>query len=62
MTMNLITLPNWLTNHSYCFVTADYLDRLKLPKYIIAAGNDEFFMPDDTYYFYDKLIGPSYYR
>ncbi|KAL3877581.1 hypothetical protein ACJMK2_035277 [Sinanodonta woodiana] len=40
-----------------------YNDRFtNKPKYIITTGGDEFFMPDDSDYFYDQLSGPKYLR
>ena len=29
---------------------------------IISASGDEFFMPDDTHYFFDQLPEPKYFR
>jgi len=40
-----------------------YNDRMiSLPKYIIAACGDEFFLPDSTSYFWPQLKGPKYLR
>jgi PhoPQ-activated pathogenicity-related protein len=39
-----------------------YLDRLHLPKYIICATGDEFFLPDSTDFFFDDLPGEKYLR
>ncbi|KAI8494776.1 hypothetical protein Bbelb_273810 [Branchiostoma belcheri] len=39
-----------------------YKDRLTMPKYIIGTGGDEFFMPDDSYYYWDQLEGEKYRR
>ncbi|XP_070580927.1 autocrine proliferation repressor protein A-like [Ptychodera flava] len=39
-----------------------YKDRLTMPKMIISTGGDEFFLPDDSHYYYDQLLGPSYLR
>jgi len=40
-----------------------YNDRFNaLPKYIIGACGDEFFLPDSTRYFYPQLNGPKYLR
>lgn len=33
-----------------------------MPKYIITAANDEFFLPDDSHYFYDEMKGPTHLR
>lgn len=32
------------------------------PKLIVSAGGDEFFMIDDTKFYYDKLVGEKYLR
>lgn len=32
------------------------------PKYVISTGGDEFFMIDDSRYYYDELLGPKYLR
>ncbi|XP_066292659.1 autocrine proliferation repressor protein A-like [Branchiostoma lanceolatum] len=39
-----------------------YKDRLTMPKYIIGTGGDEFFMPDDSYFYWDQLEGEKYRR
>ena len=39
-----------------------YKDRLTMPKYIIDALGDEFFLPDDSNYFFDDLLGVKYMR
>jgi len=39
-----------------------YKDRLTMPKYIIAASGDEFFLPDDTRYYLNDLLGEVHYR
>ena len=33
-----------------------------MPKLVINSGGDEFFLPDDNYYFWDDLPGPKYLR
>lgn len=33
-----------------------------MPKLVINAGGDEFFLPDDNHYFWDDLVGPKYFR
>lgn len=35
---------------------------MTMPKLLINAGGDEFFMPDDNHYFWDDLPGPKYFR
>lgn len=32
-----------------------YLDRLNMPKFVINAGSDEFFLPDSTQFYWDQL-------
>jgi PhoPQ-activated pathogenicity-related protein len=39
-----------------------YLDRLKLPKYIVNAAGDQFFTPDSSKFYFDDLKGPKYLR
>lgn len=33
-----------------------------MPKLIITTGGDEFFLPDDSYYFWDSLLGEKHLR
>ncbi|XP_035694468.1 autocrine proliferation repressor protein A-like [Branchiostoma floridae] len=40
----------------------EYTDRLTMPKYLIGTGGDEFFMPDDSYFYWDQLEGEKYKR
>ena len=39
-----------------------YRARLTMPKMIIASTGDEFFMPDDSHYFWEGLPEPKYLR
>nr|XP_054762652.1 autocrine proliferation repressor protein A-like [Lytechinus pictus] len=39
-----------------------YKDRLTMPKLIITAGSDEFFLPDDSYYYFDLIPEPKFLR
>jgi len=39
-----------------------YKERLTMPKYIIASCGDEFFLPDDTRYYLNSLLGEVHYR
>ena len=39
-----------------------YVDRLTMPKYIINATGDEFFLPDSSQFYFDALKGEKYLR
>ena len=39
-----------------------YLDRLDMPKFIINAASDEFFLPDSWQFYWDDLPGEKYIR
>ncbi|XP_062522445.1 autocrine proliferation repressor protein A-like [Corticium candelabrum] len=39
-----------------------YRDRLVMPKYEIDTGGDEFFMPDDSHYWFSEMKGDMYFR
>jgi PhoPQ-activated pathogenicity-related protein len=39
-----------------------YRDRLTLPKYMLNASGDEFFVPDSWQFYYDQLEGPKWIR
>lgn len=39
-----------------------HLDRLKMPKLLINAGNDQFFVPDSSQFYWDDLLGPKWLR
>lgn len=39
-----------------------YKDRLTLPKYIVNAAGDQFFLPDSSQFYYDKLEGEKLLR
>jgi len=39
-----------------------YRDRLTMPKYVISTGGDEFFIPDDSYYYLSNMTGDIYLR
>ena len=33
-----------------------------MPKYVITSANDEFFLPDDSHYYFSEMQGPTYLR
>lgn len=39
-----------------------YRDRLTMPKYIVNAGGDQFFLPDSSQFYINDLKGPTYLR
>ena len=39
-----------------------YKDRYTIPNYIITTSNDEFFLPDDSYYYFNDLPSDKYLR
>lgn len=39
-----------------------YCERYMMPKYIINASGDQFFLPDSSQFYYDQLPGPKYLR
>ncbi len=39
-----------------------YLDRLTMPKLVMNAGNDQFFVPDSWRFYWDDLQGPKWLR
>jgi PhoPQ-activated pathogenicity-related protein len=39
-----------------------YRDRLTLPKYIVNASGDQFFVPDSSQFYYDELKGKKLLR
>ena len=40
----------------------EHRERLTMTKMVISATGDEFFMPDDSYYFFKDLPEPKYFR
>jgi PhoPQ-activated pathogenicity-related protein len=40
----------------------EYRDRLTLPKFMIYASGDQFFLPDSSQFYFDQLPGPKYLR
>ena len=39
-----------------------YRDRLTMPKYLVNAAGDQFFLPDSWRFYLDDLLGPTYIR
>ena len=39
-----------------------YLNRLTMPKFIMNAGNDQFFVPDSSKFYWNDLEGPKWIR
>ncbi|XP_070581613.1 autocrine proliferation repressor protein A-like [Ptychodera flava] len=39
-----------------------YRDRLTMPKLVVTASGDEFFLPDDSHYYYNDMKGPTYLK
>ena len=40
----------------------EYRQRLTMPKYIVNASGDQFFVPDSHQFYYDELVGEKYIR
>ncbi len=40
----------------------DYVDYMLMPKFVVVACGDEFFLPDESHFFWDALKGPKYLR
>ncbi|HVY69557.1 MAG TPA: PhoPQ-activated pathogenicity-related family protein, partial [Verrucomicrobiae bacterium] len=40
----------------------EYRDRLTMPKYMINASGDQFFLPDSSQFYFKDLSGPKYIR
>ncbi|HEV3484542.1 MAG TPA: PhoPQ-activated pathogenicity-related family protein [Vicinamibacterales bacterium] len=40
----------------------EYRDRLTIPKYIVNASGDEFFLPDSSQFYFDQLNGEKHLR
>ncbi|MET3106852.1 PhoPQ-activated pathogenicity-related protein [Oxalobacteraceae bacterium GrIS 2.11] len=44
------------------YLDSRYADRLAIPKYIVNASGDDFFVPDNTRFYLDQLPGPKALR
>jgi PhoPQ-activated pathogenicity-related protein len=40
----------------------EYRSRLLMPKFIVNACGDQFFLPDSSQFYFDELLGPKYLR
>jgi PhoPQ-activated pathogenicity-related protein len=40
----------------------EYLERLDMPKYLVSAAQDQFFLPDSAQFYIDELPGPTWMR
>lgn len=40
----------------------EYRQRLTMPKYIVNASGDQYFLPDNSRFYFDDLVGPKYLR
>ena len=43
------------------FVKTDYREWMDIPKLVIGATSDQFFLLDDSHYFWDDLPGENYF-
>ena len=44
------------------YLNTGYAERLAIPKYIVNASSDDFFLPDNSQFFFDQLPGPKTLR
>jgi len=44
------------------YLNSAYADRLSIPKYIVNASSDDFFVPDNSDFYFDQLPGPKSLR
>ncbi|CAA2929614.1 hypothetical protein ARSQ2_00715 [Arsenophonus endosymbiont of Bemisia tabaci Q2] len=44
------------------YLNSDHQNRLSIPKYIINASSDDFYTPDNSRFYYDKLPGTKSLR
>jgi PhoPQ-activated pathogenicity-related protein len=40
----------------------EYRDRLTMPKLLLNACGDQFFLPDSSQFYFDQLLGPKFHR
>ena len=39
-----------------------YIDRLSMPKFMVCTGGDEFFLNDDSQFYWNEFVGDKYIR
>ncbi len=52
----------FLVVHAGVVTLIAYLSRLAMPKVVISSGGEEFFLPDDSQYFWNDVQGEKYRR
>jgi PhoPQ-activated pathogenicity-related protein len=62
-----IRLPEWIgtkENRALMHIEDpyEYRQRLTMPKFILNAAGDQFFLPDNSQFYFDALPGPKYLR
>ena len=50
--------PFWVPDT--VLVSTGFNERLTMPKMVIVGGNDQFFPPDGSHYFFDELTPPKF--
>jgi PhoPQ-activated pathogenicity-related protein len=60
-------IPEWMDTPEYAALLKlvdpySYRDRLTMPKYMVNATGDQFFLPDSSQFYFDDLKGPKYLR
>jgi PhoPQ-activated pathogenicity-related protein len=62
-----VNLMSWLGTPEFAKLMEiedpyQYRDRLTIPKYLVAASGDEFFLPDSSQFYFNDLQGEKYLR
>jgi PhoPQ-activated pathogenicity-related protein len=62
-----IRLPEWIgtkENRALMHIEDpyEYRQRLTMPKFVLNAAGDQFFLPDNSQFYFDALPGPKYLR
>ena len=60
-------IMDWMDTKEYCALREiedpyEYRDRLTIPKFLINACGDQFFLPDSSQFYFNELPGPTYLR